>query len=101
MDAQTSTQTRENARLGDIANRSEKGTALSLIRAETKARDAKTARLKALRLAQEADTARTEAELAELAPRSAKSVRSKVTKSAVPKTGAAKTPRRAKAASAA
>lgn len=55
MDAQNSTEHRENARLGDIANRSEKGTALTLIRAETRARDEKTARLKALRLAQEAE----------------------------------------------
>ena len=55
MDAHNSTEHRENARLGDIANRSEKGTALTLIRAETRARDEKTARLKALRLAQEAE----------------------------------------------
>jgi len=55
MDAHNSTERRDNARLGDIANRSEKGTALTLIRAETRARDEKTARLKALRLAQEAE----------------------------------------------
>ena len=39
MDAHNSTERRDNARLGDIANRSEKGTALTLIRAETRARD--------------------------------------------------------------
>ncbi|ALN72069.1 MULTISPECIES: hypothetical protein [unclassified Aureimonas] len=69
MDAQTSTQQRENTRLGDIANRSEKGTALTLIRAETKARDEKTARLKAMRLAQEAEATVLAEQIAAAAPK--------------------------------
>ncbi len=85
MDAQTSTQTRENARLGDIANRSEKGTALTLIRAETKARDAKTARLKALRLAQEAEVSQNDAAAAAVTVKRAKTVKStKTAKAAKP-----------------
>ncbi len=55
MEAQTLTGHQDKARLGDIANRSEKGTALGLIRAQTKARNEKTARLKALRLQREAE----------------------------------------------
>ena len=54
MDATISSSAREDVRLGNIANRSEKGTAFSLIRAETKATNEKTARLRALRLEREA-----------------------------------------------
>ncbi|WP_062014836.1 hypothetical protein [Aureimonas sp. AU4] len=45
---------RAELELGNIANRSEKGSAMSLIRAEAKATGDKTARLRALRMEREA-----------------------------------------------
>ncbi|WP_102959421.1 hypothetical protein [Mangrovicella endophytica] len=54
---------RADRQFGNIANRSEKGSALGLIKAENDAMHAKTARLKALRMAQaEADVAAAPAE---------------------------------------
>lgn len=57
---------RAEMELGNIANRSEKGSAMSLIRAETKAVNDKTARLRALRMEREALLA---AEAAAAAPK--------------------------------
>ncbi|RIY00884.1 transcriptional regulator [Aureimonas flava] len=57
MDMPVRSETLRSSELGDIANRAEKGSAMRLIRAETKATNDKTARLRALRLAREAEEA--------------------------------------------
>ncbi len=65
MDMISTPEQRADARLGDIANRSEKGSALRLIRAEAEATSNKTARLRALRMERDAVQA---AEAAAAAP---------------------------------
>lgn len=72
---------------GDISNRAEKGSAMTLIRAETKATNDKTARLRAQRMAHEAEAAAIEA----AAPPVKKATKTAKT------TKAAKAPKRAKA----
>lgn len=54
MELQRTPAQRADARLGDIANRSEKGSALGLIRAEAKATSVKTAKLREMRMARDA-----------------------------------------------
>lgn len=61
MDMMPTTQQRADARLGDIANRSEKGSAMRIIAAETKAVNDKTSRLRAMRLEREAEAAAAKA----------------------------------------
>jgi len=79
MDMISTPEQRADARLGDIANRSEKGSALRLIRAEAEATSNKTARLRALRMEREAQA---EAERA-AAPPKAPARKSRARKAAV------------------
>ncbi|MET0258791.1 MAG: hypothetical protein ABW179_09430 [Methylobacterium sp.] len=62
MDLQRTPAQRADARLGDIANRSEKGSAMGLIQAEAKANSDKTARLRLARQARDAAEAALAAE---------------------------------------
>ena len=68
MDMPVRTETVRKNELGDIANRAEKGSAMRLINAETKATNDKTARLRALRLAHEAELAASAAAEAAATP---------------------------------
>ena len=80
MDMISTPEQRADARLGDIANRSEKGSALRLIRAEAQATSDKTARLRALRMEREA---------LEAAERAAEAAKAPVRKTRARKTAAA------------
>jgi hypothetical protein len=75
MDMPIRSETLRSSERGDIANRAEKGSAMRLISAETKATNDKTTRLRALRLAREAEDAAAAAAQAEAAPKPAKRVR--------------------------
>ncbi|WP_279480880.1 hypothetical protein [Aureimonas sp. SK2] len=83
MDMPVRTETVRKNELGDIANRAEKGSAMRLINAETKATNDKTARLRALRLAREAEEAAAAAAEAAAAPvKAPKRVRKTTSKAA-------------------
>lgn len=83
MDMPVRSETLRSSERGDIANRAEKGSAMRMITAETKATNDKTARLKALRLAREAEDAAVAAAEAAAAPaKPAKRVRKTPAKAA-------------------